>query len=69
MKMMKQKNQRNMMKKSMKKYNVKFSYLQSQILVIDSVLAGKEMSLAPNKGELLWEKLLHSWFLLYYTVL
>lgn len=57
------------MKKSMKKYNVKFSYLQSQILVIDSVLAGKEMSLAPNKGELLWEKLLHSWFLLYYTVL
>lgn len=39
--MMKQKNQRNMMKKSMKKYNVKFSYLQSQILVIDSVLAGK----------------------------
>lgn len=67
--MMKQKNQRNMMKKSMKKYNVKFSYLQSQILVIDSVLAGKEMSLAPNKGELLWEKLLHSWFLLYYTVL
>lgn len=57
------------MKKSMKKYNVKFSYLQSQILVIDSVLAGKEMSLAPSKGELLWEKLLHSWFLLYYTVL
>lgn len=57
------------MKKSMKKYNVKFSYLQSQILVINSVLAGKEMSLAPNKGELLWEKLLHSWFLLYYTVL
>lgn len=57
------------MKKSMKKYNVKFSYLQSQILVIDSVLAGKEMSLAPNKGELLWEKLLHSCFLLYYTVL
>lgn len=57
------------MKKSMKKCNVKFSYLQSQILVIDSVLAGKEMSLAPNKGELLWEKLLHSWFLLYYTVL
>lgn len=35
------------MKKSMKKYNVKFSYLQSQILVIDSVLAGKEMSLLP----------------------
>lgn len=46
-----------------------FLFTQSQIPVIHSVLAGKEMSLASNKAQLFWEKLLHSLSLLHCIVL